>query len=135
MMAGKLRCERLMRLVMLGHNHQPTRSAVQTMHDPRTCDAADARETLNMMQQGIHQRSGGMPRGWMNHHARRLVDDHQVGVFKDDVEGKIFRNRAVWLRRRYHDRRHISLTDLVPTTRDGLTIERHGPLITQRRDA
>lgn len=28
MMAGKLRCERLMRLVMLGHNHQPTRSAV-----------------------------------------------------------------------------------------------------------
>ena len=40
-----------------------------------------------MCQQGVDERSGGPARSGMNHQPRRLVEDQQVLVLVEDVEG------------------------------------------------
>ena len=57
------------------------------MHDPRTRHIDNVRY---VMQQGIEQSTTGMPCSRVHHQARRLVDDQDVIVFVDDIQGDVF---------------------------------------------
>ena len=53
--------------------------------------AADPLQFRAMVQHGINERIGRVPRSRMHHKAGLLVDDQQVVVFIDDVKGNLLR--------------------------------------------
>ena len=87
-----------MRGVVLGHQQHAAGEAVQPVHDSRPQRAAHAGERLEAVQQRVHQRAGMDARAGMHHHAGRLIDGHQVGVFVKDGERNVF-GRGVQRRR------------------------------------
>ena len=98
----------LVRGVVLGDNHQPGCSAVQPVHDARTDFAADAAETLDVMQERIDERSAAVPGSRVHDHARRLVQHHHIIVFIHDAQRQGFRFDGRRLRRRYVDRERLT---------------------------
>ena len=56
------------------------------MHDPRPQHAANSGEIANVVEQGVHERAGGVPGAGMNHQPGGLVEDQQPGVLEDDRE-------------------------------------------------
>jgi len=75
--------------VVLGHHHQPAGVLVESMHNAGPGNAADARQAVPAMgQQGIDQRSVHMPRRRMHYQALLFVDDDQVLIFINDVDGQ-----------------------------------------------
>jgi hypothetical protein len=42
------------------------------------------------MQKGVDQGSGVIPGARMDDHSRRFIDHQQVGIFKEDIQGKGF---------------------------------------------
>ena len=79
----QLRHQLGMRLDGLGHHHQPGGVLVEAMDDTGARHIDDIR---HMVQQGIEQRTVGMPGSRMHHQPGRLVDDQQVLVFVDDIQ-------------------------------------------------
>ena len=75
-----------LRLNGLGDHHQTSGVFVQAMHDPRTRYIDDVRYVV---QQGIEQSAVGMPGSRVHHQAGRLVDDQDVIVFVNDVQGDV----------------------------------------------
>jgi hypothetical protein len=73
------------------------------MHDPWTLDAPDAREMCRVGQQRIDQRSGGIARTGMDHHACRLVDHQQIDILIEDIERNRLREYTRGLGRRQAD--------------------------------
>jgi len=77
--------------VVLRHHHQSGRVLVETVHDARAFDAADAGKAAAAMgDQRINQRAGFMPGGRMHHETFGLVDNDDVVIFVDDVKRDIF---------------------------------------------
>ena len=74
----KLARQLLVRRVVLGHDHQARRAAVEPMHDAGPLLAADAAQVVDVMEQRVDQRAAGVSGGRMHDHARRLVDDDEV---------------------------------------------------------
>ena len=68
----------------LRHEQQSARILVKAMHDsgPR-----QLRQLRGMVQQPVHQGSAGISRSGMDDQARGFVDDQQVIVFVDDIDG------------------------------------------------
>ncbi len=69
--------ERAMHRIALGHHQQSGGVPVEPMHDSRSPRFLPAGAAAD---QGLRERAGAMTAGGMHHHARRLVDDHQVLV-------------------------------------------------------
>lgn len=95
------------RAVVLCHHHQSGCSAIQTVHDTRPSLAADATQVFDMMQQGVDERALAVPRGRMDHHAGRFVDDNDVRIVIDDRQWEGLR-----LRRRRFGRRNLQRDQL-----------------------
>jgi len=56
------------------------------MHDARSGFAADTAEIRNVMQQGVHERSGRVASTRMHHQASRLVEHRQVSILVQNIE-------------------------------------------------
>src|SRR5919106_511596 len=86
-MVGELLGERAMRPVSLGHDHEPARVLVETMHDAWPRHPPDAREALTAMgDQRIDQRAFCVACARVHDKASRLVDDDEVLVLVDNIE-------------------------------------------------
>src|SRR3954465_8505146 len=66
--------------IVLCHNHQPRRAAIQTMDDPWPQLATHSAQILDVMQQRVDQRSTRMASAWMNDHSRRLVEYGHIAI-------------------------------------------------------
>src|SRR5271166_538420 len=81
-----------MSFVVLCDHYEAAGFFVEAMHDARARVATDRGQRGEMMQQGIDQRAtialvvGGSGSG-VDHHAGRLVDNGEIVVFVEDVEG------------------------------------------------
>ena len=58
------------------------------MHDARPQLAADAAQILYVVQECVDQGAVRVTRGRMHHHAGRLVDDDQIRVVVENVQGQ-----------------------------------------------
>ncbi len=74
-------------LVVLGDQQQPRRILVQAVHDPRAQHPADSREVIHLVEQRVYQSTRAVAGRRMHHHPCRLVQDQQVRVLVQDVEG------------------------------------------------
>jgi hypothetical protein len=70
-------------------HENPRGIPIKPVYDPRAGDAPDPGQGVGAPEERVHEGSAGVPRRGMNHHAGRLVDDQQVGIFIQHVEGKI----------------------------------------------
>ena len=60
---------------------------------------------FHMPGKSIDQRAMIIPVSRMHHQSGRLVDDHQIGVFINDIKGNIFRNNFIFITRTVHHHR------------------------------
>lgn len=89
--------ELLVRSFRLCNNNASRCLLVETVDDTGTLYAIDARKGGTVMQQGMNQCPVIMAVARMYHHARRLVDNDQIFIFKEDVERDILSNKFQWL--------------------------------------
>ena len=80
-----------MRPIVLRRHHDARRVLVEPVHDARPYDAVDARQVLAVMEQRIDERAVRCSRRRMDDHAARLVDDDDVRILVEDVQGDGFR--------------------------------------------
>ena len=74
----------------LGRDHDAGRVLVEAMHDAGTRDPADAGEFgPAVKQQGVDQRTAFGTAGRVDDEAGLLVDDDEVLVLEDDIEGDV----------------------------------------------
>jgi len=78
--------------VNLGHDNQSRRLFIETMDDSgtHTLGAVVRRKVAETIQQCVDEGMIGISRGGMHDQAGGLVDDGQIFVFVDDIEGNIF---------------------------------------------
>src|SRR5690606_34375323 len=101
-MVCKLFRELAVRLVRFGNDEQPARVLVEAMHDAGALLAADAREARPAMgDQRINKRSFFISRGGMDDESGGLVDDDQLVVLEDDIEGNVLAFGPGGLRHRH----------------------------------
>src|SRR4026209_1417407 len=97
------------------------------MNEPRPFLSSDARTgaagDLEVMEQGIDQRSGPVSRCRMHDDARRFVEDQQVLVFKKYFQRNRLALQLEWLRLRDIHRDLIGRLDLLA----GPVRPAHGP--------
>ena len=84
--------QRIHGLACTGHHHQAAGVLVQAMHDACAGHFAGLRV---QRQQTIEQRAAPVARGRMHHQTRGLVDDTQVSVFVDHIDGHVFRHKCL----------------------------------------
>ncbi len=92
--APKGQRQTLVGAVVLGHHQQAGGVLVQAVDDARPLAAADARQVVAVLEQGVDQGAGRVARGRMDDEAGRLLDDEQVGVLEDDVERDVLGRRV-----------------------------------------
>lgn len=104
-LSRKLCLEPLARELILGDDEEAARPFIEPVHDARA-DLAhgivfiEARAIEGATgQEAVHEGAPRMPSRRMNHDAGRFVDDEEVLVFEDDVEGDRIiggRGRRFW---------------------------------------
>jgi hypothetical protein len=87
--AGELCCQAAVRQVVLGDDEQTRGSFVEPVNDSRSLHAANAREVTHVMQESIHERSIWMTRARVDDATGYLVDDKDVAVLVDQVQGQV----------------------------------------------
>ena len=91
--------KRAVRLRRFGRHHHAGRIFVQAMHDARTGRVSRLKERRShMMQQRIDERSVGISRSRMNHHAPRFIDHDHGFVLEKDIQRDILRDQFDGLR-------------------------------------
>ena len=98
---GELRAQIAMCLVVFGHDNKTAGFFIQPMDNPRPQFAAHARQTLQMMQQRIHQSSSiarilCRSRARVHHHSGWLVDHGEIVVLINNVERNFFGDGLQW---------------------------------------
>jgi len=91
---GELGRECLVSQIILGDEQDPGRVAVEAMDDSRPRFPAHPRERLQMVQQGVDQRSAADSCAQVDHHPRRLVDGNHVVILIQDFERDRLRIRS-----------------------------------------
>ena len=61
------------------------------MNNTGSAFTAHSTQVLDMMKERVDECSLAMTGGWMHDHARRLIDDREVGIVVDDRDRKVFR--------------------------------------------
>src|ERR1700740_3066217 len=84
-----------MSFVVLGYDDEAASLFVEAVNDAGTHLAAHRREASKMMQERVDQRPAialviGRAGAGVYHHAGALVDDCEVVIFVEDVEGDVF---------------------------------------------
>src|SRR3989440_10884170 len=79
--------------VVAGDDDEPRCALVESVHHARSRRAADLGPRAASAEQGVHERPRVVARGRVDDHACRFVDDGDVLVFVDDVEGDRLRGR------------------------------------------
>ena len=83
----------LQSLVTSRRNDAAAGILVEAVHDAGALDPADAGESaLAVVQKGVHKSSVRISRCGMNHESGWLVNDNQVLVLMEDLEGNVLRN-------------------------------------------
>ncbi len=106
---GKIEMER----VGLGDHDHAAGIAVEAVHDPRPGRTTDIRERLKTISQRAGQRAGPVPPRRMNHHSRRLIDDHHPVVFIEHIQLDVLTDRLIAERRRYPETDRLAGAHLV----------------------
>ena len=89
---GKLRHEVLVRVVVFRHDQTAGCILIKPMHDAGPLHAADAGQlALAMMQKSIHERAIVIADGGMHDHAVLFIDDDDVLIFKQYLQGDCLR--------------------------------------------
>ena len=93
------------------HHQQPAGVAVDAVNDAGTNNTVDAGELVTaVIQQRMHQRSGGMAGCGVHHHALGFIHHQQVGVLIDDIQRNVLRFQRQRLRFRQGDLDDIAAT-------------------------
>ena len=80
-----------MRRIILRHDEQARRHAVDPVHDAGPQRAAYGGKRPEMVQQPVDERTRRVPRRRMHHKPLRLVDHADVRILIDDVERHVLR--------------------------------------------
>jgi hypothetical protein len=88
----------LLRPSGFGHHHHPGCVLIQTMDNARTLFVRHRQEIGTVGQQGIDQRTVPMTGRWMHHQPRRFVEDQQLLIFIENVQGNGLGRRVQRLR-------------------------------------
>ena len=90
--------------IRFGHHETAAGALVETVHNPRAGDAANASQlAVTMMQQGIDEGVRKITGGWMHNNSCRLIEDNQIGILIQYNQWNVFRQGRQWLRRRNID--------------------------------
>jgi len=91
---GKLFTQALVGGIGFGHDKATTGILIQAVDNPGPGDPANATQaSLAMMQYPVYQGAGCVPGCRMNNQARRLVNDQDDLVLKEDIKGHGFRDQ------------------------------------------
>ncbi|MPM72747.1 hypothetical protein SDC9_119723 [bioreactor metagenome] len=86
-------------------DHQQTRGVlIDPMDNARTDHAIDRRQVRQMIQQRVHQRAVLVSRRRVNHQPHRLVDNGQILILIDNLQGNV-----LGLNFQLHGRRQFKL--------------------------
>ena len=98
--SGKLTRKMGMRGRVFGDDEYAGGVFVQTVNDARPQLAADGPDGRTVIQQGIDQSAGRVAGGRVNNHPGRLVEDDQVIIFVEYIQGQRlrFHHRVSWRR-------------------------------------
>ena len=77
--------ERAHRAGSLREHHHAARLLVETVHHTRTLHAAHAAHGGTMREERVHERAVGMAGRGMHDHPRRLVDDENIIILKENL--------------------------------------------------
>lgn len=88
---GELGTEVVMGCVAAGDHEAAAGFLVEPVHDAGSGDSADAAECSEAVEEGIDDRAVLVAVGWVDDHARCLVEDGEEFVFEEDFEGKVLR--------------------------------------------
>jgi hypothetical protein len=90
--------------VGFGHHDRPRGVFIQPVNDAGTLHPANARQGIATVgQQRIHQRAAHIAGSRMHHHPRCLIDDDQMLVLVQDIEGNGLSDYFEGLRLRHSD--------------------------------
>ena len=107
-----------MRGVVLRDDHQTRCAAVEPMDDPGSLLASNAAQVSDVMQERVDERAVSMTSGGMDDHSSGFVDNQQVTILVDDVNGQRFRRWRGIDRLGYIDRDDLSgLDQLIRSSR------------------
>ena len=98
----------LVGLVVFRHHQQAAGVLVDAVDDAGADHPVDAgKGALAVVQQGVHQGAGVVPRGGVDHHPLGLVDHQQPVVLVDDIQGDVLRQHLQFHRVGEGDRHHV----------------------------
>ena len=95
--------------IVFRDHHKPRRILVQTMDNPRTERTVHGRKIfLEVVQESCGKRSLAHTITRVHHQIARLVDDHDIVIFVNDVQRNIFgfKRRRFLLDHLFNDNRH-----------------------------
>ena len=115
----------LMRLVVLGHNHQPGGVFIQSMDNPRPFLSTHAGEFIEVKLEGVDQGPRPVPLGRVNNHPPRLVHHHKGAVFIKHRDRNILGRWATIAKVREPDPDPVSLLNLVRSS-DDFVVDQNG---------
>ena len=95
------------RRVVLGDDDEAGRVTVETVHDTRPQDTADAGQVGDVMQQRIHEGTRIVAGRGVNDEAGRLVYDQQIGILVHDDEWNVLGCEPC-----RHGHRHVDIDDV-----------------------
>lgn len=88
----EISAQRPVREIVLAGDEESRSALVQPVDDSRPRHAPDAGKIHAMVQERVHERPVGVPRGRVDDESRGLVDDDQVGILVINVQGDVLRN-------------------------------------------
>ena len=77
--------------IILGNHQQSGSIFINSVDDARPLYAVNIRKIFAVKQQGIDKGSRIVPVGRVYHHAPRFIDDNNIPVLINNVQGDIFR--------------------------------------------
>lgn len=92
-----------MRMFVFSHDQQSGSVFVQTVDNARPSLGPDASEAPHVVEQGIDQRSRPVSVRRMHHHTRGFVQDNEIIILINDVQGDVLRFCSLRGRRREGD--------------------------------
>ena len=123
--------EQIVGEIVLGDDQKSARILVDPVDDPRTDDAIDRREPPGAVkEQRVHERAVPVARRGMHDHPLGLVDDQQVVILVDDVDGDVLRDDVERLCVRHLDGELLAAPQPV-VLRDRLSVREDGAVVTQ----
>ncbi len=111
--------------VVLGDDHDTGGIAVEAMDDSGAELAEPAGELFGIVREGVDQGAVLVAPGGMDDQVGRLIEDDQIVIFVDHVEGDVFGLDLLLLGLGEHELDHVAVAELEAGF-DGLTVDLDG---------